>query len=101
MILLDPPHLLEGQFGLFAARPFSQFDIVGEHCGEVVPATNNNQQKHLFREVLKQLPTHPGNEHASLMSIRAMASHWSTSITSIALFCTDLILKMDSMASER
>ena len=43
MRLLEAPHLLAGQFGLFAARPFSQFDIVGEYCGEVVPATNNKQ----------------------------------------------------------
>jgi hypothetical protein len=43
MTLLEPPHLLAGQFGLFAARPFSQFDIVGEYCGEVRPARNNQQ----------------------------------------------------------
>jgi hypothetical protein len=43
MRLLEPPHLLAGQFGLFAARPFSQFDIVGEYCGEVVSATNHQE----------------------------------------------------------
>jgi hypothetical protein len=41
MTVLEPPHLLAGQCGLFAARPFLQFDIVGEYCGDVVPATGS------------------------------------------------------------
>jgi hypothetical protein len=38
--ILDEPHILAGQTGLFAARPFRQYDFVGEYCGEVVPAGN-------------------------------------------------------------
>ena len=32
---LQPPHVLAGQLGLFAATPFQQFDIIGEYCGQV------------------------------------------------------------------
>jgi len=32
---LEVPHPLSGQVGLFAARNFLQFDILGEYCGEV------------------------------------------------------------------
>lgn len=33
---LQEPHILAGQFGLFAAKPFQMFDVVGEYTGEVV-----------------------------------------------------------------
>ena len=59
MRLLEPPHLLAGQFGLFAARPFSQFDIVGEYCGEVVPATNNKQQHWEYQARLEDKDVFP------------------------------------------
>jgi hypothetical protein len=59
MRLLEPPHLLAGQFGLFAARPFSQFDIVGEYCGEVVPATNNQQQRWEYQARLEDKDVFP------------------------------------------
>uniref|UniRef100_A0A7S1C1U7 SET domain-containing protein n=1 Tax=Corethron hystrix TaxID=216773 RepID=A0A7S1C1U7_9STRA len=32
---VDEPHPLAGQLGLFAARRFERFDILGEYCGEV------------------------------------------------------------------
>ena len=33
---LPDGHPLSGELGLFAARHFQQFDIVGEYCGEVI-----------------------------------------------------------------
>jgi hypothetical protein len=43
--ILDAPHILAGQTGLFAARPYRQYDFVGEYCGEVLPAVNPHQSK--------------------------------------------------------
>jgi len=33
--LLRDPHPLAGELGLFAAKTFDEFDILGEYCGEV------------------------------------------------------------------
>lgn len=33
--LLEAPHPLAGQLGLFATQNWNQFDVIGEYCGEV------------------------------------------------------------------
>lgn len=41
--VLQAPHPLAGQLGLFAAVPFQQFDIVGEYCGEVFDSDDGGE----------------------------------------------------------
>jgi hypothetical protein len=36
---LLPPHPVAGQYGLFATRPFAQFDVLGEYVGKVIRAS--------------------------------------------------------------
>lgn len=38
---LPPSHFLHGEYGLFATRKFSKFDIVGEYVGKIVGNTVN------------------------------------------------------------
>lgn len=48
---LEGPHPLAGQQGLFAARPFEQFDIVGEYCGEVYEADDGSEYATYLEDV--------------------------------------------------
>lgn len=41
-LLLDP-HPLAGELGLFAARKFDEFDILGEYCGEVYEGDDGSE----------------------------------------------------------
>lgn len=47
---LPASHPLEGQLGLFAAKRFEQFDIVGEYCGEVFDETRGGGEYATYLE---------------------------------------------------
>lgn len=55
--ILDEPHILAGQTGLFAAQPFRQYDFVGEYCGEVVPS--GNPQSKFYQAELEEKKLFP------------------------------------------
>jgi hypothetical protein len=64
--LLDAPHPLAGEAGLFAAQPFESFDIVGEYCGVVY----DNEWGGIYATYLE----HRDNKYALVVDARVQGN---------------------------